>query len=92
MMDRACHKMISPHINDLKQDFHTLKLVCDTLNRSRRVDRSSLANHTNSTDECEISADRIENTLVERTHVSTSASATSAVSDIEIQSPSQSQL
>ena len=61
MTDRACHKMISPHINDLKQDFHTLKLVCDTLNRSRRVDRSSLANHTNSTDECEISADRIEN-------------------------------
>ena len=60
-MDRACHKMISPHINDLKQDFHTLKLICNTLNRSRSVDKFALANHTNSTCECEISDDRIEN-------------------------------
>ena len=60
MMAKACHKMISSHIDDLKQDFHTLKLVCDTLNRSRSVDRFSLANHANSTGECEISIDSIE--------------------------------
>ena len=53
--------MISPHINDLKQDFHTLKLICNTLNRSRSLDKFTLANHTNSTYECEISDDRIEN-------------------------------
>ena len=61
MMAKACHKMISSHIDDLKQDFHTLKLVCDTLNRSRSIDRFSLANHANSTGECEISIDSIEN-------------------------------